>query len=100
MQNRLAFLLIMGAFWIWSTSPTTFAQTEAPSPALGIDRWGSVPVVDEEPYYLLPPGYSKASFERNRPGVYVIGFYRDNKSASDWKEVISVSALYVVNRNN
>ena len=92
-----SFMLV--ALWVWTISSPTFAQTEASSPAQEIDRWGSVPIVDEEPYYLLPRGYSmKASFEQNRPGVYVIGFYRDGRNASDWKELISVTAFQGIPR--
>ena len=52
-----------------------------------IDQWGMVTIGQEDPYYIMPPGFSNQDTRFSKNGIsYNQFFYKDGKNPSNWQE--------------
>jgi len=67
----------------------------------GIKRWGSIPVVKDEIYFIIPDGFPMtASWDSNKPGLYQAAFYPDGQTKEDWKENLRLMAFQGIPSGN
>lgn len=59
-----------------------------------IDQWGMVTIGNEDPYYILPKGFSPQDTTYKKSGIiYSQFFFKDGKNLTNWEQRIHLQAV-------